>query len=48
MKKQNETMPYIMELVTYKKGMFITSVILAILNAVLLIIPYIMLSGNTL
>ncbi len=44
-RKQNATMSYIMALVGYKKGMFIASVLLAILNAVCIIIPYIMLSG---
>jgi len=44
-KKDNPTMSYIMSLVTYKKGMFMASVLLALLNAVLIIIPYIMLSG---
>ncbi len=45
MKKQNETMSYILELVRYKKGMFLASVLLALLNAALIIVPYIMLSG---
>ncbi len=44
-RKENPTMSYIMTLVSYKKGMFLASVALALLNAVLIIIPYIMLSG---
>ncbi len=38
-------MSYVMSLVGYKKKMFIASVILAICNAILVIVPYIMLSG---
>nr|MCR5693126.1 hypothetical protein [Bacilli bacterium] len=44
-RKPSETMSYIMSLVRYKKKMFIASVILAMLNAMLVIVPYIMLSG---
>ncbi|MCR4562685.1 MAG: ABC transporter ATP-binding protein/permease [Bacilli bacterium] len=44
-RKENPTISYILELVSYKKGMFLASVLLALLNAVLIIIPYIMLSG---
>ncbi len=44
-KKENPTMSYILSLVSYKKGMFVASVILALLNALLIIIPYIVLSG---
>lgn len=45
MKKKNEVMPYVMSLVKYKGWMFLTSTLLAIINAILIIIPYIMLSG---
>ena len=44
-KTQNPTMRYIASLVGYKKGMFIASILIAILNAICIIIPYIMLSG---
>ena len=45
MKKKNEVMSYVMSLVKYKGWMFLTSTLLAIINAILIIIPYIMLSG---
>lgn len=45
MKKKNEVMPYVMSLLKYKGWMFLTSTLLAIINAILIIIPYIMLSG---
>ena len=37
-RKPNETMSYVMSLVGYKKKMFIGSVILAICNAILVIV----------
>ncbi len=44
-RKDNPTMSYIMELVAYRKWMFLASVALALLSAMLVIVPYIMLSG---
>ncbi len=44
-KDQNPIFSYIKELVVYKKSMFIASTIIAILGAVCVIVPYIMLSG---
>jgi len=43
--KSKEIFSYILKLVSYKKYMFITSVLFAILNAISIIIPYIVLSG---
>ncbi len=44
-KKQNQTMAYIGEMFGYKKGMFIASILIAMLNAIFIIIPYIILAG---
>lgn len=45
MKKNNEIFSYLIGLIKYKKWMFVASVLLSIINAVLIIVPYIMLSG---